>query len=159
MMGGKKITGRKRHIAVDTQGNLLAVRVTAASVDDAEAAVPLLACLPPTAFPRLTLLFADSKYHNHALYETLIEDGPSYELRTVHRPEGAQGFVVLPRRWVVERTLAWLVGFRRLDKDYEKGTWSSETRVRIAMLQLLLRRLHWRSWRHWEPPFKYRWAA
>jgi putative transposase len=112
--GGKKIVGRKRHIAVDTLGLLLAVVVTAASTDDAAAAPAVLAKVPPSAFPRLTTIFADSKYPNYALLDTLIEDGPPSELKTVHRPEEAVGFVVLEKRWVVERTFAWLVNFPAL---------------------------------------------
>jgi len=145
--GGKKLVGRKRHIAVDTLGLLLAVVITAASVDDAAAAPAVLAKVPPTAFPRMTTIYADSKYHNYALLDTLIEDGPPYELKTVQRPQAAVGFVVLEKRWVVERTFAWLVNYRRLVKDYEKRTASSEARVQIAMIQVLLRRRHWFRWR------------
>jgi putative transposase len=158
--GGKKVTGRKRHIAVDTLGFLLAVVVTAACVDDAAAAPALLQHVPPEQFPRMVKLYADSKYHNHDLYDTLTEDGPSYELQVVTRPADAQGFVVLAKRWIVERTFAWLGGFRRLTKDVEKTTASSEARVQIAMTQLLLRRVHrLRPRQHQEPRFKYGLAA
>jgi putative transposase len=157
--GGKKIVGRKRHLAVDILGFLLAVVVTAARVDDAAAAPAVLAHVPPEKFPRMTTIFADSKYHNHALYDTLTEEGPSYELKVVSRSADAQGFVVLPKRWVVERTIGWLMNYRRLVKDHEKTIPSSEARVQIAMIQILLKRCHPLRWPHQEPPFRYRLAA
>lgn len=157
--GGKKVVGRKRHIAVDTLGFLLAVVVTAAHVDDAAAAPAVLALVPPQQFPRMTTLFADSKYHNHALYDTLTEDGPSYELKVVSRSADMKGFVVLPMRWVVERTFGWLMNYRRLVKDYEKKVCSSQARVQIAMIQILLKRRHVLRSPHQEPPFHYHLAA
>jgi putative transposase len=136
----KKVEGRKRHIVVDTMGLLLAVAVTGAGVDDARAAPAALAQLPRDEFPRLRLLWADQKYHNHELYGWVAENA-RYELEVVRRPDGATGFVLLPRRWVVERTFAWLKRCRRLSVDREKSTLSCEAMIRLAMIHLMLRRL------------------
>ena len=137
----KKVKGRKRHIVVDTMGLLLAVVVTAASTDDGAAAPGPLGQLPEEEFPRLRLLWADSKYHNHELYGWLDEHA-HYKLEIVSRPEGAKGFVLLPRRWVVERTFAWLKRCRRLSIDREKTTRSCEAMIRLAIIHLMLNRLH-----------------
>jgi len=137
--GGKKITGRKRHIAVDCLGFLLAVVVTSAAVDDAAAAPAVLGQLSVVPYPRLKKVWADQKYHNHRLIAWL-KDKP-YELEVVKRPIGAQGFVLLHKRWVVERTNAWNGRSRRLSKDYERRTDSSESMVRVNSIRLLLNRL------------------
>jgi putative transposase len=140
--GGKKMTGRKRHIVVDTLGLLLAVAVTAASVDDARAAPEVLTRLDREAFPRLRVVWADSKYHNHALSDWLGSRADlDWELQVVSRPPGAKGFVLLPKRWVVERTFAWLGRARRLSKDYERRVESSESMIRLRGIQQLLNRL------------------
>jgi putative transposase len=139
--GGKKVTGRKRHMAVDTLGLLLAVAVTAASVDDARAAPQVLAQLDRQAYPRLELLWADSKYHNYALYDWLTGHRTKYRLEVVSRPPAAKGFVLLAKRWVVERTWAWYGRDRRNSKDYERLTSSSETRVRMSAIHQMLKRL------------------
>jgi len=136
----KKVKGRKRHVVVDSLGLLLAVAVTAASADDAAAAPGALAQLPRDDFPRLRLLWADQKYHNHELYGWVAENA-RYELEVVRRPAGAKGFVLLPRRWVVERTFAWLKRCRRLSVDREKSTPSCEAMIRLAMIHLMLHRL------------------
>jgi putative transposase len=96
---------------------------------------------------------APGKYHHRALYELLIEEGPSYELKVVSPDKDARGFVVLPKRWVVERTLGWLMNYRRLVRDVEKTTPSSEARVKIAMIQSLLKRRHLLRGNFQEPPF------
>ena len=115
--GGKKIKGRKRTIGVDTLGLLLFVAVTAGSVDDAKAAEPVLARLTGELFPRLEVIWADSKYHNHALNAWLaLRPWLKWRLEIVSRPPGATGFVLLPKRWVVERTFGWLGRARRLSK-------------------------------------------
>jgi putative transposase len=98
---------------------LLAVAVTAASVDDARGAREALASVDSDGFPRLRVVWADSKYHNYELYRWVAEHA-DYELQIVSRPAGAKGFVLLPKRWVAERTFAWLGRARRLSKDYEK---------------------------------------
>ena len=137
--GGKKITGRKRHISVDCLGLLLAVVVTSAAVDDAAAAPAVLQQLSPDKYPRLRKVWADQKYHNHRLIDWL-KDKP-YELEVVKRPIGAKGFVLLHRRWVVERTNAWNGRSRRLSKDYERRIDSSESMVRVNSIRLMLNRL------------------
>ena len=136
----KKVNGRKRHIVVDTMGLLLAVVVTGAGVDDARAAPAALAQLPRKEFPRLRLVWADQKYHNHELYGW-VAGHSRVELSVVRRPDGAAGFVPLPKRWVVERTFAWLKRCRRLSADREKSTRSSEAMIRLAMIHLMLHRL------------------
>ena len=152
--GGKKITGRKRHILVDTLGLLLVVVVTSAAVDDAAAAPELLGQLERTNYPRLKKIWADSKYHNHALYAWIKENQDGfYELEIVSRPPGSKGFILLPRRWVVERTFAWLGRYRRQSKDYERLTASSESMVRVSAIHIMIRRLKQNLS---GPPFKYR---
>lgn len=151
----KKVKGRKRHIVVDTLGLLLTVAVTAASTDDAAAAPAALGELTRDEFPRLRLLWVDQKYHNHALYGWVAEHG-HYELEVVRRPEGAKGFVLLPKRWVVERTFAWLKRCRRLSVDREKTTRSAEAMIRLAMIHLMLNRL---CPTNNEPEFQYREAG
>jgi putative transposase len=152
--GGKKITGRKRHILVDTLGLLLAIVVTSAAVDDAAAAPEILGQLECTNYPRLKKIWADSKYHNHALYAWIKEDQDGfYELEIVSRPPGSKGFILLPRRWVVERTFAWLGRYRRQSKDYERLTASSESMVKVSSIHIMLRRLKPNLS---GPPFKYR---
>jgi putative transposase len=140
--GAKKITGRKRHIAVDTLGLLLAVVVTGAGVDDAAAAVEVLSQLNRTDYPRLAKFWADNKYPNHARYAWIKNhaDG-TWELEIVRRPPDQGGWVKLPRRWVVERTFAWLGRYRRHSRDYERLTQSSEAMIRVSAVQLLLNRL------------------
>lgn len=137
--GGKKITGRKRHISVDTLGFLLAVAVTSAAVDDAAAAPQVLRQLSADKYPRLQKLWADQKYHNHRL-NAWLKDKP-YALEIVSRPAGAKGFVLLHKRWVVERTNAWNGRSRRLSKDYERRTDSSESMIKINAIRLTLNRL------------------
>jgi putative transposase len=138
--GGKKVSGRKRHILVDSLGMLLAVVVTSAAVDDAEAAKGLLSCVESEEFPRLRTIYADNKYHNYGLYQW-VEENTNYRLHIVSRPPQQRGFVLLPQRWVAERTFAWLSRSRRLSKDCEKLTITSEAMVKIAMIHMMVRRL------------------
>jgi putative transposase len=139
--GGKKIQGRKRNIAVDTLGLLLAVVVTSAAVDDALAARKVLSQLQRGDYPRLEVIWADSKYHNHALNAWKAEqENLPWRLEIVSRPPGSAGFVLLPKRWVVERTFGWLGRARRLSKDYERRTDSSECMVRLRGIQVILNR-------------------
>lgn len=156
--GGKKITGRKRHIAVDSLGLLLAVVVTTASMDDAVAAPQVFEQVTVRQHPRLEVVWADSKYHNHGLNEWLARHPQSirWRLEIVSRPPGATGFVLLPKRWVVERTFAWLGRHRRLSKDYEHRTDSSESKIRLAAIHLMLKRLTQHAT---YPPFRYRLAT
>lgn len=139
--GGKKIAGRKRHIFVDTLGLLLAVTVTAASVDDAAAVPQLFTQITPAALPRLTIVWADSKYHNHQLHRWMEAERPSWNLEVVSRPPGVKGFVLLAKRWVAERTFSWHDRCRRHSKDYERRTDSSEAMIKVSAIGLMVRRL------------------
>ena len=136
----KNVDGRKRHIIVDSLGLLLAVVVTAADVDDAAAAPAALRQLEDQPLPQLQRVYADTKYHNHALYGWVAENG-FYDLDIVRRPKGAIGWVRLPIRWTVERTFAWLNKCRRLSIDREKSTCSAEAMIRLAMIHVMLNRL------------------
>src|SRR5262249_40319894 len=138
--GHKKVTGRKRPSAVEALGLLLAVVVTAASADDGAAAPQVLGQLSRQDFPRLRRLWADQKYHNHDL-AAWVESNAHYELEVVRRPAGAKGFVLLPKRWVVERTFAWLKRYRRLSLDREKSILSCTAMIQLAMVHLMLNRL------------------
>jgi len=140
--GGKKVKGRKRHILVDTMGLLLAVVVTGANVDDGRGAQQLLTQMPPDSYPRLKVIWGDNKYHNYALYARLAEhsDG-QWQMDIKTRPPGTKGFVLVRKRWVVERTFAWLGRYRRHSKDYEKRTDSSEAMIRISSLNRMLNHL------------------
>ena len=89
---------------------------------------------------KVVRMYADTKYHNFALYEW-VEENAGWDLAIVRRPEGSEGWVKLPIRWTVERTFAWLGRCRRLSKDREKSTLSSESFVKLAMIQLMLHRL------------------
>jgi putative transposase len=140
--GGKQVGGRKRHIAVDMMGLLLGVAVTAASADDGNAASEVLWQLDDAKkFPRLKVVYADQKYENATVKEWLAARGDPFRLEVVRRPEGSEGFVKLPKRWVVERSLAWLGRDRRHSKDYERTPQSSEAWVRISSIRGMLRRL------------------
>ena len=140
----RKMTGnaRKRHIAVDTLGLLLFVVVTGAQVHDAVAAMTVASQLDRTNYPRLQKTWADSKYHNHALYAHIKDhvDG-TWELEIVSRPPDTKGWVLLPKRWVVERTFAWLGRYRINSKEYERLNRSSESQIYLSSIQLLLKRL------------------
>ena len=139
--GGKMTSGRERHIVVDLMGLLLGVAVTAASADDGNAAPEVLGQLDDGRFPRLEVVYADSKYRNAALAEWLAARGDPFRVEVVERREGAEGFEPLPKRWVVERSLAWMGRDRRHGKDYEWFPESSESWVRISAIRGMLRRL------------------
>jgi putative transposase len=138
---GKKVQGRKRHIVVDSLGFLLTIVVTAANVDDARAAQQLFTDMPGRYYPRLQVVWGDSKYHNYEIYDWLSQHRRPYRVAVVHRPPGAVGWVTLPKRWVVERTYAWLGRYRRLSKDYEKRTDTSAAMVELSAIHHMLRRL------------------
>jgi putative transposase len=137
---GKKVKGRKRHIWVDSLGLLLAVLVTGADVHDARAACDLLHRRLWDEMPRLRVVYADSQYAAGCLWEDVF-DGADFRLVVVSRPAGAEGWVKLPQRWVVERTFGWLGRSRRLSKDYERLPESSEAMIQVSMIHLMLRRL------------------
>jgi len=139
--GGKKVSGRKRHLVVDSMGLLLAVLVTAANLDDGSTAPKVLAKLTPEHLTRLDEVRADSKYNNRALDRYLAESSAGYKVTVVERPAGATGLVHLPYRWVVERTNAWTGKYRRNSKDYERSTASAEAMVQLSHIHLMLRRL------------------
>jgi putative transposase len=153
--GGKKITGRKRPIIVDTLGLLLVVMVTVASADDGTIAPEVLARLTAEHCSRLELLWADSKYHNHHLNAWMKQTKTRYRIEVVSRPPGSKGFVKLPRRWVVERTFAWLGRYRRNSRDYERYADSSEAMIRISSIHRMLRLLN-PDLSKAPVPFKYR---
>jgi transposase len=133
---GKKIKGRKRHIAVDTQGNLLAAIVHSAGIQDrvaARAVAMRLFC----QFDTITTIFVDGGYTG--AFIDWAKEMFGYTVKVVKRSD-QKGFQVLPKRWIVERTFAWLNWSRRLSKDYELRPSSAETMILIAFAHLLLRR-------------------
>lgn len=136
--GGKQVKGRKRHIAVDTLGLLLVVIVTAASFPEANSA-PLLGSKLQAKSTRLKKIWADGGYKEQFIDWFLKKCEIIVEI--VKRREGAVGFEVQPKRWVVERTFAWLYFFRRLSKDYEYYTTTSESMVYLASIRIMLKRL------------------
>lgn len=138
--GAKKITGRKRHIAVDSLGLLLVVAVTTADVADAVAAKQVLGQLTAERFPRLRVVRADSAYGRYGL-PAWVEGLGHWMLQLIKRPLAVAGFVLLPQRWIVERTFAWLGRYRRQSRDYERLTESSEAMIQISMIHRMTRRL------------------
>ena len=134
----KKVKGRKRHILVDTMGLLLMVVVHVASLQDREGAKKVLA-KAKSCCSRLRLIWADGGYAGQLV--DWVKTICHWILEIVKRPDDVQGFVVLPRRWVVERTFAWLGKYRRLSKDYEALTETSEAMIYAAMVHLMIRRL------------------
>ncbi len=136
--GGKKIVGRKRHIAVDTDGRLLMVNLTPADISDSAGAQMILDAIRKR-WPWLKHLFADGAYDRVRLMDKAAFLG--FVIEIVRRIEGQQGFEVLPRRWVVERTFGWMVRWRRLVRDYEGRIDVSEAMIHVAMGSLLLRRI------------------
>ena len=151
----ENVGGRRRHILVDSRGLLLAVSVTAASVDDAKAAAELFGRPDGQPMGEVKRVFADGEYHNHALYGW-VEASARWELVIVRRPDGSEGWVKLPLRWTVERTFAWLGTCRRLTEDREKSVRSSEAFVKLAMIHLMLNRLEPKGI---DAEFQYRTAA
>ncbi|MEV5144102.1 IS5 family transposase [Streptomyces sp. NPDC052727] len=141
---GKKINGRKRHLLTDTLGLLLAVLVTPASVTDRDGARILL---PPATgrLRRLARVWADGGYTGHLTDWTSQLLGLVLDI--VRRGEDVRGFQALPRRWVVERSFAWLLRSRRLVRDYERRTDTSEAVIRWSMIALMSRRLAARAHR------------
>lgn len=139
--GAKKVQGRKRHILVDSLGLLIFVVVTAANVEDAKGAEAIFTEVRGRDIPRLRIVWGDGKYHNYALYDWLSRHRRPYVVAVVSRPPDSEGWVKLPKRWVVERTFAWLGRYRRLSKDYEKLAETSEAMVQISAIHHMLRRL------------------
>jgi putative transposase len=139
--GGKKINGRKRHLLVDTLGLLLVVLITSAGLDDGVAAPILLGHVTPQDFPRLVTIFADQKYHNHALDAWMAEPRAGGHSAVKRRPAGTTGFTPLAKRWVIERTNAWQGRYRRNSKDYERSIESSTAMIQISHIHLILHSL------------------
>jgi transposase len=136
---GKKIKGRKRHLLTDTAGTLIAGLVHEANIQDRDGA-PMLLALVRYAFPWLRHIFADGGYGGAKLKTALASLG-RWTVEIVKRSDVTKGFKLLPRRWVVERTIAWLNRNRRLAKDFEVTIESAETWLMIASVKLLSRRL------------------
>jgi putative transposase len=137
--GGKKVHGRKRHLVVDTLGLVLTVLVTAATIDDRAGAKQLFTTLLTTSWKRLTLIWADGNYTSDLI--TWVKQTCTWILEIVHKPAAQKGFSVLPKRWIVERTFAWLNRQRRLSKDYERLPETSEAFIYVTMIRLMLKRL------------------
>jgi transposase len=153
--GGKKIKGRKRHILVDTLGWLLVVAVTAGNLDDGTSAPQVLGKLNLEHYPRLKKIFGDHKYRNNHLEEWIDTNNMPYQMEISTKPAGEPKFQPLKIRWVVEQAHACLGRCRRLSKDYERLTTSSETWVQLSAIQRMLRRLK-PDPNNKQPVFKYR---
>ena len=138
--GNKKVNGRKRQILVDTLGNLLDVVVTAANLHDTKGAMLLLNKVEEMTTLRLLKIWADKGYRGDFI--TLVKQQWDIHLEIVQREVGQTGFVLEARRWVVERTFAWLGKYRRLSKDYEHCTHSSEGMIYIASIHTMLKRFY-----------------
>lgn len=136
---GKKIKGRKRHIVTDTCGFLIFILVHAADIQDRDGAVDVLKAIR-YRFPWLRHVFADGGYAGDKLRNALRGNG-DWTLEIIKRSDKAQGFEVLPRRWVVERTFAWLGRCRRLAKDWEQSVESSAAWANVASIRILTRRI------------------
>ena len=138
---GKSVKGRKRHIIVDTLGLLLAVVAHRADISERRGAGFVLARLGRVRanFPRLKVIFADGGYSGE--FETLVKRTYRWLLEIIRKPFGVKMFVLLPKRWIVERTFAWLVSQRRLSVDYERSVRVSEAMIQLAMIRIMIRRL------------------
>jgi putative transposase len=135
---GKLVKGRKRHILVDTLGLLLWVMVLHAGIQDRDGA-KMLFDTTKMRFPRLKLIWADGAYGGQLV--EWVKKFCHWVLEIVKRSEDVKGFVVLPKRWIVERTFGWLNRWRRLSKDYERLTETSEAFVYLAMSRIMVKRL------------------
>ena len=138
--GGKQVKGRKRNILVDTMGNLLKVLVTVANMNDGKAAIELLKTLPKVLFKRLKRLWADGGYRGEFV-DWVAKKFKKIVVDITLRSDDQKGFEVIPWRWVVERSFAWLGAYRRLSKDYEFFTDHSEGMIYLASVHRLLKRL------------------
>ena len=137
----KNVSGRKRHMLVDTLGLVLVVLITAANVQDRTAARILLGTLA-AQFRRLRVVWADGAYAGRLEHWVRrLRPWGKVRLEIVRKPKGQRGFAVLPWRWIVERTFAWLGRWRRLKADYECLPETTEALINIAMIRLMLRRL------------------
>jgi putative transposase len=137
--GGKKITGRKRHLVVDTLGLVLVVLVTAANIDDRVGAKRLFTYMQSKSWKRMKLVWADGNYTGELI--TWLETTLGWLLEIVHKLADQIGFEVLPKRWIVERTFSWLNRHRRLSKDYERLPETSQGFIYVAMIRLMVKNL------------------
>ncbi len=135
---GKKVVGRKRHIAVDTDGRLLMVNLTTADISDSAGAQSIVAAIRKR-WPWLKHLFADGAYDRTRLMDAVAYR--DFVLEIVRRTDKEPGFKVLPRRWVVERTFGWMTRWKRLVRDYEQRLDVSEAMIHVALGSLMLRRI------------------
>ena len=138
--GGKQVKGRKRHTLVDTLGNLLKVIVTVANMSDGKAAIELLKQLPKALFKRLKRIWADGGYRGEFV-EWVAKKFKKIIVDITLRSDDQKGFEVIPWRWVVERSFAWLGAYRRLSKDFEFFCEHSESMIYLASIHRLLNRL------------------
>ena len=148
------MTGRKRHYVVDSLGLLRVVAVTGADWDDGTAAPAVLSQWTAAMTSRLETIWGDGRYHNHSLDAWRAGAEATYRVLVVSRPAGSEGFVRRPKRWVVERTIAWFGRYRRLSKDYEYATTSAEAWIKVSAVSQMLRRLKPNP-AHQPPPFRY----
>ena len=137
---GKKVKGRKRHLAVDVEGTPIAIRVHEASVQDRDGAPAVILGVLEKA-PTVTKLWADGSYRGPKLAAKLADMGLADWLEIVEKPKDSKGFTLLYRRWVVERTFAWMSRCRRLAKDFERTLESSLAWAQLAACRFLMRRL------------------
>lgn len=137
--GGKKVTGRKRQLLVDTEGLLVGTLVHSADIQDREGGEWLLIEVAAHS-PRLTKIFADQGYSGE--FVTTARRLFGLEVEIVKKDRTQPGFAVLPQRWKVERSIAWTNRNRRLSKDYEHTPESSEAWIYLAFIHLMLKRLH-----------------
>ena len=137
---GKRINGKKRHILVDTLGLLLHAMIHPADIQDRDGGILLMSTVLGR-FPFLEKLFADGGYRGAKFRNRVANVLPGLEIEIVKRPDHNEGFVVLPRRWIVERTIAWLNRCRRLAKDWESLNRKALAFLRLASIRLMLRKL------------------
>ena len=137
---GKKIKGKKRHVLVDTEGLLLHAIVHSADVQDRDGGILVMSTLFGR-FPFLKKLIADAGYQGPQFKQALAKTLPHLEIEIVKRSDRAKGFVLLPKRWIVERSIAWFNRCRRLAKDWENLNLSALIFLRLASIRLMLRKL------------------
>jgi transposase len=137
---GKQVKGKKRHVLVDTLGLVLQAIVHPANLQDRDGGIELLTALGEH-FPLLAKLFADGAYQGPQFREGAAKVRPELTIEIVTRSDQVKGFVVLPKRWIVERTIAWLNRCRRLAKDFENRIRYALAFVRLASIRLMVRKL------------------
>jgi len=138
--GGKKVKGIKRHVLTDHLGLLLTVAVHPACVQDRDGAARVLTRRVRRRFPFIKVVFADAGYQGPRVRQTARRSG-DWRIEIVRRPDGIKGFEVVAKRWIVERTLAWISRNRRLARDFENLARTAVALIRLAMIKLMLRRL------------------